>query len=265
MKLINKDVKRILLVFLGFALYFLLDDLYFRDVRTYINSLVENLGISHIFTYIIFGIPLFAFVRFLKAPNSFLSKLGLNRSFIKGFLFSILVTLPMLIGFYFLFEFNSKLTLNTILISGVSAAFFEELYFRGYLFGLTYRYTGLGFFSSILIGSIVFALMHLYQSQDFATLIGIFLTTFVGSIIFAWVYAEWKFNIWVPILIHFFMNIYWMVFDVSDNALGDFYSNIFRVISILLIVLFTLLAKWRKGEALSVNKGNFFLVKKYKY
>jgi hypothetical protein len=54
----------------------------------------------------------------------------------------------MFIGFAFAFEFNADMTLNEVMIMVISAAFFEELFFRGVLFGQIYRYTKFGFISA---------------------------------------------------------------------------------------------------------------------
>ncbi|MDZ7715311.1 MAG: CPBP family intramembrane glutamic endopeptidase [Balneolaceae bacterium] len=97
----------------------------------------------------------------------------------------------MLIGYALFFDLNIELTLNTFLISAVSAAFFEELFFRGFLYGQLYRYTKLGFLPSVIIGAFLFAFIHLYQSDELLRLIGIFFTTFLGAGLFSWSYSEW--------------------------------------------------------------------------
>ncbi|WP_147676316.1 CPBP family intramembrane glutamic endopeptidase [Algibacter pacificus] len=253
--------KVLLVVFLSFSIYFFLDDLYFKSVRGYINETLLNMGISHNISYLIFGIPLFLGVLLLNEPKDFFKSLGLNAPFLKGIGFSMFCTVPMFVGFSFLFTLNKELSLNEFLISGIAAAFFEELYFRGFLFGFVFRFTRLGFFLSIILGAILFAIIHLYQSQELITLVGIFLTTFIAAIIFAWVYVEWEFNIWVPIGLHFFMNLSWMLFSVSDNALGDIYANSFRIISIVLIFVFTIIYKKRNKQPFYITKKNMWFKK----
>jgi membrane protease YdiL (CAAX protease family) len=219
------------------------------------------MGISHNISYLIFGIPLFVGVLLLSKPKDFFRNLGLSTSIRKAAVFSMLCTVPMFMGFFFLFTVNTELSLNEFLISGVAAAFFEELYFRGFLFGIVFRFTRLGFFLSIILGAVLFATIHLYQSQDLLTLLGVFLTTFIGAIIFAWVYVEWQFNIWVPIGLHFFMNLSWMLFSVSDNALGDIYANSFRIITIILIFVLTIAYKKRNKQPFYITKKNIWFQK----
>ena len=133
------------------------------------------------------------------------------------------------------------------------------LFFRGILFGQIYRFTNIGFILSIVFGALVFALGHLYQSQDFTTLVGIFLTTFLGAILFAWVYVEWNYNLWVSIFLHLFMNLFWMMFSVSDNAFGGTYANIFRIITVVFIIGLTVLYKLKKGIKFEINKNTLLM------
>ena len=167
----------------------------------------------------------------------------------------------MYIGFSIVFNFNSEISLNTFLISVVSAGFFEELFFRGFLFGLLFKKTKLGFILSVLFGSIYFGFLHLYQSTELAELLGIFLVTFLGSILFAWVYAEWNFNIWVPIFLHMLMNLSWELFSVSDNAFGGMYSNVFRLLTVAFIIVLTVYYKKKKGKKLEITKKTLWLQK----
>ena len=254
----SKTVKILLITILSFGIYFVLDDLFFNVLRKWLNAIINQFGISHILTYSISGIPLILGAIFIHGLRGFIGSLGLNKSIIKGIIFSLICTLPMLIGFAVVFEFNSEITINEVLVSGIAAAFFEELYFRGFLFGQIYRYTKIGFLPSIVIGALLFAWLHLYQSQELATLVGIFLTTFLGAVLFAWVYVEWNYNIWVPIFLHLFMNFFWMLFSAGENALGGIYANIFRILTIVLIIVLTIIYKRNQGIRLEVNKSTIW-------
>lgn len=242
-----------------FGVYFVLDDIFFNDLRSLINNYIGQIGVSHNLTYLLSGIPLFIGVRLIHKRPYLFESLGFRGSVTKAFLFSLVCTLPMLIGYAIVFNFNEKIGVNSILISAIAAAFFEEVFFRGFLFGQLYRFTQLGFFPSVILGSLLFGLIHLYQSQDFITSIGIFMTTFLGAILFSWVYVEWFNNIWVPIFIHFFMNLNWMLFNTGDNALGGFYANLFRIISIVLIIFLTLLMKWKNKLPFEVTKSSIWM------
>lgn len=250
----SKSTKALLIILIAFGFYFVFDDLFFKTIRKWFFEHTNQLGVSHIIAYSITGIPLFLGTLLIGGNTNFFQNLGLDRSIIKGFLFAVICTLPMYIGFSVVFDFNPEISINTMLIGVVSAGFFEELYFRGFLFGLPFKKTKLGFILSVLFGALYFGCLHLYQSTEFYELLGIFLITFLGGILFAWAYAEWNFNIWIPVFLHLLMNLAWELFSVSDHALGGVYSNIFRFSTVALIILLTLLYKKRKGLKLTVNK-----------
>ncbi len=143
----------------------------------------------------------------------------------------------------------------------VFAAFFEEFYYRGFFFGQIFKKTRLGFFPSLILGALIFASLHLYQSEDMATLFGIFITTFLGAGLFAWLYVEWEYNLWLPISLHFFMNLSWGMFSVSENAFGDFGANLIRGLTILFAILGTILYKKWQNIPLAIVKGNLIIKK----
>lgn len=254
-----KTLKIFLITITSFGLYFVLDDIYFKAVRKGLNEIIKQGGISHIIAYTIFGIPIILGSILIHNVKGFIGSLGLDKSITKGILFSLICTAPMLAGFAVVFDFNSEITINDILIKVIAAAFFEELYFRGFLFGQLFKYTRLGFLPSVIIGALLFAVIHLYQSTDLMTLVGIFLTTLLGAILFAWAYAEWNYNLWIPVFLHLFMNLFWLMFSAGENALGGIYANVFRILSLVLIILLTVLYKRKKGYALEVNKKTIWM------
>ena len=250
----NRTSKVVLTTLLSFGIYFLIDETYFKEIRQWFYEFIDQWGISHIMAYLIVGIPIFIGTLILHKKNKFFRSLGLDKCLLlKGMVFSLLCTLPMFIGFVVLFDFNTDFSLNIFLISIIAAALFEETYFRGFLFGQIYRFTNWGFIPSVLIGAILFGLIHLYQGTDLNELTGIFLITFLGGVLYAWVYVEWNYNLWVPIFLHLFMNLSWGLFSVAENALGGTYANIFRLITIFLIIGLTVAYKIKNKLDFNIN------------
>jgi len=161
----------------------------------------------------------------------------------------------MFIGGHIFYKFNQEIIISKLIAGTIFAGFFEELYFRGFLFGQIFRNTKLGFLPSIIIGALVFAAAHLYQSRDISTMTGIFITTFMGAIFFAWLFVEWDYNLWVPVFMHTLMNLSWILFNISDNALGNINSNIFRGLTIAVAIILTILYKRKQGQTLSINRN----------
>ncbi len=255
----SRSLSVVLITLLSFGLYFFLANTYFSDLRLWIFEHVQHTGISHILVYFIVSLPIILGASVINEFKRCKTTLGLNRSILKGVLFPFICTLPMFIGFSLCFNYNNNVTANEVLISGVAAAFFEEFIFRGFLFGQLFRYTKLGFIPSILLGAVLFAAMHLYQSNDLLTLIGIFSTTFLGAILFSWLYVEWNYNLWVSIFLHFFMNLAWMLFAVSDNAFGGIYANVFRILTIALAIILTLVYKRKMHLPLNITRENIWM------
>ena len=258
----EKSIKNLLIIIISFGIYFVVDDLFFKEIRDWFFEVTQQLGVSHIIAYSITGVPLIVGTSLVGGSAKLWHNLGLDRSILKGMLFAIICTLPMYLGFSILFDLNLEINPNTILIGVISAGFFEGLYFRGFLFGLPFRKTKLGFILTVLFGAVYFGALHLHQSTELSEIIGIFLITFLGGILFAWVYAEWNFNIWVPIFLHTFMNLAWELFSVSENALGSVYANVFRFATIVLIIVLTIFYKKWNGSKFIITKKTLLFQKK---
>lgn len=256
------QLQVILIVLITFSIYFILDVLFFNVLRRWLNGTIDQIGVSHIIAYTVSLVPLILGVYLLqKNHKKIIESLGLDQSIIIGFLFCFICTLPMLVGYMVVFDFNTEVSVTTILIKVLAAGFFEELIFRGFLFGLLFRYTRLGFITASLLGALIFGLMHLYQSDDPMQMLGIFGITFSGSLFFGWAYAEWKYNIWVPVFLHMLMNLYFELFSAGENALGGLYMNIFRIAVIVLVIIVTIYYKRKNHMPFEINKNSWWMKK----
>ncbi len=192
-------------------------------------------------------------------------RLGLAKGLPEGLLYGFLFTVPMLLGFIFIGEpkFDSW-SLEMVVVSALLPGFFEELYYRGFVFGELYKRAGWGFLLAAAFNGLVFGLSHIWQGNTLGQTIGVFFVTFSGAAWFAWLYVEWRNNLWVPITLHVLMNLYWALFAIESNALGGVGANIFRGITIALSVIFTLRRKkprqitrnelWWKGSAEQITE-----------
>ena len=251
----------ILLTFAGFILFFFIELKYFGEIRQWIvvNAAVGHLGISHFITYVIVGLPVLLALMIMHRPGKLLESLGLSGGILRAIVIAGICTLPMFIGYAIVFDWNPEVNATRIIAGVICAGLFEEIYFRGFLFGQLYRYTKLGFVPSILISAFLFAAVHLSQSQDPGTIFGIFMITFAGAIFFAWTYIEWENNLWVPVFLHMFMNLSWMLFSAGENALGGFFSNLFRILTIAFVIAGTIRYKKKKGLKFHVNRDTLWI------
>lgn len=123
----------------------------------------------------------------------------------------------------------------------------EEILFRAFLFGFLYRFAGWGFLPAALLSALIFGLEHLYQGSDAMEALGIAVLTGVGGVWWAWLFVEWRWNIWVPIAFHVLLNSYWTAFDVADNAFGGPMAVGVRLLCIAISVVVTVVVARRRG------------------
>lgn len=258
----NQTLKTILLVFLSFLAYYILFINFKPAIKVWLDSLTKQGLTSYILTYLIIGTPIFIGTYLINWKTNVFKSLGLSSSILPPMWTSLLFTLPMFIGGLLFFKLNEEIDIENLIAGTIVAGFMEELYFRGFLFGQLFRKTNLGFIPSIIFGALIFAFGHLYQSQDVGELIGIFMITFSGAVFFAWLYVEWNYNLWVPILTHTLMNLSWSLFQVDNSALGNMTANIFRGLTILTAIIFTILYKKNRNEKLTINRNTLMLKRK---
>ncbi len=190
--------------------------------------------------------------------------LGLNTPIFTAIKIAFIMTLPMMIGYGFMTNFTFSITFSTFFLGCLWAAFSEEIVYRAFLFGQLFRFGKWPFLMAGMLNALIFGFGHLYQANgDFTAAVLIFLTTAMGGLWFAWLYIEWDNNLWIPMGLHFFMNLWWSLFDVSDNAAGGIYSNIFRIATIVISIIWTIRRAKRRGF-FHINKGNFFIIQKIK-
>lgn len=253
-----KDLKTVVIVISAFVVYYILNQLGFAWLfKTFYAAWNEKIS-SFLLAYLLCGSPIFVATYWLHRRN-FFEALGLKSHFLHAFAAAFVFSLPMLVGYAATLSFQSDISFWDISKGAVFAGLFEELYFRAFFFGLLFRYTRLGFIPSILAGAVVFASLHLYQSNESPQLTGVFITTFLGAGFFAWVYSEWKYNLWVPIWLHLLMNLYWMLFEAGENALGPIQSNVFRAATIAFTIVATIWLKRKRSEAMAVNRHNIWM------
>ena len=145
--MMNKTLRTSIIVIISFSAYYAVSE-YFVNIFSAIDLLINFRIISYILTYIVTGIPIFIGTAIIHKDIKIFGYLGLNGNFVTGFLVAGLFTLPMFIGGVIFFPVNYKITIPEIIKLTICAGFFEELYFRGFLFGQLFRYTKLGFIPS---------------------------------------------------------------------------------------------------------------------
>ncbi len=252
----NTSVKNVVITITAFLLFLYL--LKMQVVNEHL-SFISNGSLRFAVNWFLCGVPIYVALFMMHKPGQIMESLGLRYGLLEGYGIAYLAVIPMLLGFAFTGTFNTSLTIDEFIRKAVLAGFFEELFFRGFLFGMLFRYARWGFIPAVLTGAILFGAVHLYQGGDMLSAFAAFGVTAFGAVLFSWVYAEWEYNLWTAIGLHTFMNGAWLLFAVDSNATGDWISNIFRVVSIIVIVVGTIVYKKRKCRRFEVNKRTLWV------
>lgn len=210
-----------------------------------------------LYSYSCWVLPSSLLVGILYGFKNILNNIGLNRGLLIGLLFSTISVSPMIISSAIIGKIDGNLNFGVLLHKTIFAGFFEEFFFRGFLFGILFRKLKWGFIPASLLGSVIFGLGHIYQGSTLIDIIAVFSITAMGAIWFAWLYIEWENNLWIPIFLHIMMNVSWTLFNVSENALGGIYTNIFRAITIALTIIITIC--YHKKRGLRINRKNLII------
>lgn len=256
----NQSLKNIILVVI-FSTIHLLAFNYFKSIKIYLDQYTGIGILSYIITYILMGLPIFLGTKIIVPRHSIFESLGLKSNFLKAMLLAGIFALPMFIGAAVFYPLRDNLDWENLIAGTLIAGLMEELYFRGFMFGVLFKNSKLGFITSIFISALIFASKHIYQSDNLNQQFGIFIVTFMGSIFFAWLYVEWKYNLWVAIFLHTFMNLSWALFNVDDTALGSSTANIFRTLTIAIAILGTIYYKKKYQEKFEINKSTLLFKK----
>lgn len=243
----NSTTNRSILIIMAFALFFV--TWYFNlAVRPFESLIGDCKSIHYTANYLLAGLIPAAALLLMHKPRTILRVMGLSHGFGTGLLFGIVCTAPMCIGYALTGDFNREISLDQLFTFVFVAGFFEELIFRGFVFGELFRTARWGFLPAALLTALAFGALHLYQGHDLLSALGSFGVTALGSIFFSWLYVEWNNNLWCVIWLHILMNLPWMLFSVSlSGAVGGTWANVFRAGTLLLAIGLTVVYKKRRG------------------
>lgn len=256
MKIMKSNLSKSIIIIFAFLIAFFGKKLLFNffDFKIIFSS--EWLQIIYYYTWWI--IPVVISLLFIHGFKNIIKELRLNQSFTKGLLWASVMVIPMYISSVTIGTLNSDITAINLIHLTLLAGFFEEVFFRGFLFGQLFRRFKWGFIPAVALNAVVFASGHLYQGNTFNETLGVFIVTLMGGAWFAWLFIEWNENIWIPIFLHTLMNISWILFEVSPNALGGISANIFRVLTIALSVFLTIRYA-KKNGGFKINRKNLII------
>lgn len=135
-----------------------------------------------------------------------------------------------------------------LVLAAFRAAFREEVFYRAFLFGQLFRHGRWGFVPAAGLNALIFAFSHLYQATTPLQGAAIFAVTLVGAVWFAWLFVAWQYEVWLPVGLHFFMNLWWELFRMGETAFsGSLGVEVARVLTVVASVAGTVRIVRRRG------------------
>ena len=174
-------------------------------------------------------------------------ELDLGASFIRGLGISLLASLPMLVIFSLNLNLNQSISVLSIFLTSILAPLTEEFLFRGYFFLQLYRRAGWSFMGSVLVSAGVFGIAHyttLAGRANMTDILGEIGIIALGGVFYAWLLVRWE-NLWVPIFLHAFMNL-WCEGFACDQVISQSSTNIGRLLTVIQAITITVL--WKRSR-----------------
>ena len=177
-----------------------------------------------------------------------LAWLGLTASPLPALRVIGLAVLPAYLVFALTQPLNRAVVGFGVLYLAFIGPFAEEVVFRGVAFGLLRRVAGWPFWAAAGMPAVVFGLGHANPFHGAPSLdeIMTFAITATGAVIFAWLYERWRFDLWVPFLLHALMNLAWSLFRVGDGAFAGWLPLVMQVTTVTLAILLSIHATKRR-------------------
>ena len=176
----------------------------------------------------------------IAGPRRWASAIGLDGSVWVAAKVGLISTAVLPITYALIAPLSSDNILQEIMGGAILPGIGEEIFYRGMLFGLLFRFAGWGFLPAALLGATIFGIGHFYQGNSILEFLGIFGITAIAAIWWSWMYIEWDNNIWVPAGLHILMNGYFAIFDVAEGTLGSWSFFFIRAVVVLISIWLTL-------------------------
>ena len=145
------------------------------------------------------------------------------RTFRVGIAMGTLFSLPLLLVGS-LGGINEHIELRSLGFNSLGPGVFEEIFFRAFAFGLLVGLARWRVWPTAIFTGVFFALAHLHldriQSLDLSEQALELSLMCASGAFYAWLYARWKFNIYLPITMHTLLDLCWQLFEMGESPLG---------------------------------------------
>jgi membrane protease YdiL (CAAX protease family) len=166
-------------------------------------------------------------------------ELGLSNITLTAMTFGVGASLPMLLSFAITRGLTPHIDPLSLLFLTVFSPIVEEIEFRGFGVRQLQRGTHWPFWAVVWPSAILSGYGHVEQGQSSMEMAGLFLLTGTGGVVLAWLVYRWQ-TLWVAVVLHICMNLWWELFSVSTNAVGGWFPFLLQALTIILAILGTL-------------------------
>lgn len=276
----NNSTEKTLITLVSFVVYVLLSKLYYVQFWEVLSA---NIGDSHLSSFLVsllLALPIAVGALLLGKAADFSHNIGLQGNIRQGlrvgwvalFTFMLLIIILSLASRYVLMIFLDFLNIFTspsLLFFTLLTLLLDAIIDQGFIFRNLFQHTRLGVLPIVLIIALVpavigfiFFLSHpsysgttLWHTAAFVGYIftDALLLILLNTFWIAWLYVEWKMNIWVVIFVQMVVNLLYMCFH-------NLYINALIIAS---VVIYTVIYKRKHKLPFEVNKDNLW-VKKHK-
>ena len=166
-------------------------------------------------------------------------ELGLFNTPMLAAVFGVGVSFPMLMGFAITRRVTPHIDLLSLFFLTVFSPIVEEVEFRGFGVRQLQRGTGWPFWAVVWPSSILFGYGHVEHGQNPMEMATLFFLTGAGGVVAAWLVYRWQ-TLWVAVLLHICMNLWWELFSVPRNSTGEWLPFALQPLTLILAIVGTL-------------------------
>ncbi len=182
---------------------------------------------------------LVVWLMFRTGVQGVLRVLGLCASIPRALVFAVIASSPMLLGLALTRSLTPHLQVRPLLFLTVLSPIVEEIEFRGFGVLQLKNRTGWPFWIVVWPSALLFGYGHVEQGGTLLESAGLFFLLTAGGVTFAWLAQRWQ-NLWMPVVLHVCMNLWWELFSVARTAIGGWFPFMLQNTTILLAILMTL-------------------------
>ncbi|MCK4662480.1 MAG: CPBP family intramembrane metalloprotease [Bacteroidales bacterium] len=190
--------------------------------------------------------------------KTFTDEFGMRANFFISFVFILIASIPIIIGLLFNLKDSLNLLSYNTIVTVFFAAIMNEFVSRAFLFGQLFRRGGWGFVQAAAIGPVFLGMKIISNTLDPLIISISFINVLLMGLFYAWLFIEWNNNIWIPMGLHIFINLSWLVFENGEKScFGSTEGIIYRSITIFISIVITILMCVHRKK-FRINKLNIF-------